>query len=236
VKLPGPSYLSNKAVALPWFSREPGFGIWFGALLLGVAAAYFLWRWRLRVQVETGRATYPAAVGFSVFVALTVIGWYLSGGHPVALTLPARSRFGFEGGAILTPEYTALTLGLTTYTAAFVAEIVRAGLQSVSRGQVEAARAVGLNQFQTLRLVVLPQAFRVMIPSITSQYLNLTKNSSLAVAIGYPDLFSVAFTIFNQTGRSLETIFMIMVAYLSVSLLTSLVMNQYNRRVQLVER
>jgi general L-amino acid transport system permease protein len=136
----------------------------------------------------------------------------------------------------LTPEFTALLMGLVIYTGAFIAEIVRAGIQAVSRGQVEAARSLGLTNNQTLRLIVLPQALRVIVPPLTSQYLNLAKNSSLAIAIAYPDLFSVAGTVFNQTGAAIEIVVLMMLSYLSISLFTSLLMNIYNRRIQLVER
>jgi general L-amino acid transport system permease protein len=136
----------------------------------------------------------------------------------------------------MSPEYAALLFGLVFYTGAFIAEIVRAGIQAVSKGQVEAARALGLRPLLVLRLVVFPQALRVIIPPLTSQYLNLAKNSSLAVAIGYPDLFSIGGTIFNQTGHALEIISLIMLSYLTMSLTTSLLLNIYNRRVRLVER
>jgi general L-amino acid transport system permease protein len=135
-----------------------------------------------------------------------------------------------------TPEFAALLFGLVVYTGAFIAEIVRAGIQAISRGQVEAARSLGLTIGQTLRLVVFPQALRVIIPPLTSQYLNLAKNSSLAIAIGYPDLFSVAKTVINQTGASIEVILIMMLSYLSMSLFTSVLMNIYNSRVRLVER
>jgi general L-amino acid transport system permease protein len=140
------------------------------------------------------------------------------------------------GGLILSPEFMALTSGLVLYTAAFIGEVVRAGIQSVSKGQVEAARAVGLNGFQTLRLVVFPQAMRVIIPPLTSQYLNLTKNSSLAIAVGYSDLFYVSNTVTNQSGRAVEMFSLVMATYLSFSLITALFMNWYNQRIRLVER
>jgi general L-amino acid transport system permease protein len=142
----------------------------------------------------------------------------------------------FRGGLRLTPEFAALLFGLVIYTGAFIAEIVRAGIQAVSRGQVEAARSLGLTTGQTLRLVVFPQALRIMVPPVTSQYLNLAKNSSLAIAIGYPDLFAVSGIVFNQTGAAIEIITIMMLSYLSISLFTSVLMNIYNRRIQLVER
>jgi general L-amino acid transport system permease protein len=147
-----------------------------------------------------------------------------------------REGFNFKGGMSLTPEYAGLLIGLVMYTGAFIAEVVRAGIQAVSKGQTEAARALGLSNSQVLRLVVLPQALRVIIPPLTNQYLNLAKNSSLGVAIGYPELFSVGGTILNQSGHAIEMLSLIMITYLSMSLLTSLITNVYNRRIQFVER
>jgi general L-amino acid transport system permease protein len=157
-------------------------------------------------------------------------------GAPFALEIPTRSRFNFIGGATVTPEYTALTLGLVIYTAAYIAEIVRAGIQAVSLGQWEAGGALGLRRGMVLRNVVLPQALRVIIPPMTSQYLNLTKNSSLAVAIGYQDVLSIANTTLNQTGQAVEGIAYIMVVFLTISLSISAFMNWYNKHVALVER
>ena len=158
------------------------------------------------------------------------------GTWPVSLNVPFQGEFAVEGGGALTPEFMALLLGLTAYTAAFVAEVVRAGIQSVPTGQREAANALALSRWQEMRLVILPQALRVIIPSMTNQYLNLTKNSSLAVAIGYPDLVSIANTALNQTGRAVECIALIMLVYLVISLFTSIVMNVYNARAAIRER
>ena len=152
------------------------------------------------------------------------------------LDLPFVKGLNLSGGRILSPEFLALTSGLILYTAAFIGEVVRAGIQAVSKGQVEASRALGLNGFQTLRLVVFPQALRVIIPPLTSQYLNLIKNSSLAIAVGFPDLFYVSNTIQNQTGRAVEMITLVMLTYLAFSLITSVLMNIYNQRIKLVER
>jgi len=152
------------------------------------------------------------------------------------LSVPALQGFNFVGGATLSPEFTALLLGLVLYTAAFIAEVVRSGIQSVSTGQWQAGRALGLSEGQVLRQIILPQALRVIVPPMTSQYLNLTKNSSLAVAIGYPDIVSIANTTLNQTGQAIEGILIIMAAYLTVSLSISAVMNLYNRRIALKER
>jgi general L-amino acid transport system permease protein len=164
------------------------------------------------------------------------IGAVLQPQPPLQADIPILSGLNFKGGVRLTPEFSALLFGLVIYTGAFIAEIVRAGILSVSKGQVEAARSLGLTAGQTLRLVVFPQALRVIIPPLTSQYLNLAKNSSLAIAIGYPDLFSIAGTVFNQTGAAIEITMIIMLSYLSMSLITSLLMNIYNSRTRLVER
>ena len=179
-------------------------------------------------------------IALALIVGLPALAWILpalAGANPIAFEVPTKSRFNLAGGVQLFPEFVALLLGLTTYTAAFIAEVVRAGILAVSHGQTEAARSLGLTTGQTLRLVVVPQAMRVIIPPLTSQYLNLTKNSSLAVAIGYPDLVHVFMgTTLNQTGQAIEVIFITMLVYLTISLLTSALMNWYNRRVAIVER
>ena len=157
-------------------------------------------------------------------------------GAPTTIEIPTLRGFDYQGGKVISPEFTALLVGLSTYPAAFIAEVVRAGILAVDRGQGEAAMALGLSPGQRLRLITLPQALRVIIPPMTSQYLNLTKNSSLAVAIGYPDLVAIANTTMNQTGQAIEAIAMLMAVYLSISIAISLFMNWYNARVRLVER
>jgi general L-amino acid transport system permease protein len=168
-------------------------------------------------------------------LACAVLGWVI-GGAPTAWNLPSRSDGMVEGGAAVTPEFMAVLLGLVFYTSSFVAEVVRAGIQSVSHGQLEAASSLGLSKGQSMRLVILPQAMRVIIPPMTNQYLNLTKNSSLAVAIGYPDVVSISNTAINQTGRAVECIAIIMAVYLTTSLTTSALMNWYNKRAAIKER
>jgi general L-amino acid transport system permease protein len=157
-------------------------------------------------------------------------------GAPTSLNSPEIRGFNFAGGSRITPEFVAILFGLTIYTSAFIGEIVRAGILAVPKGQTEAGRALGLSENVILRQVILPQAMRVIIPPLTSQYLNLTKNSSLAVAVGYPDLFSVAGTTLNQTGQAPEVILILMAVYLTLSVTTALFMNWYNTRIQLVER
>ena len=196
------------------------------------------WWWRGRVQRRfelTGQPGNRWFVPIAAVVGLALVGWVL-GGAPTAWSVPAQAGFMVEGGAAATPEFMSVLVGLTMYTASFVAEVVRGGIQSVSLGQTEAAGALGLARGQTMHLVVLPQAMRVIIPPLTNQYLNLTKNSSLAVAIGYPDVVSIANTTLNQSGRAVECIAIIMLVYLSTSLSTSALMNAYNKRVAIKER
>jgi general L-amino acid transport system permease protein len=206
------------------------------ALICGIAWAAVLARWARRRQLETGQTFPVAAAGLGVIVGLPLLAVLLLG-VPISLDYPRLGRFNFEGGLTVEPEFMALLAGLTFYTAAFIAEIVRSGIEAVPRGQKEAAAALGLRPWQVQRLVVIPQSLRVIIPPLTNQYLNLTKNSSLAVAIGYPDLVSVfAGTVLNQTNQAVEVILITMGVYLAISLATALAMNWFNARMALVER
>jgi general L-amino acid transport system permease protein len=231
----GPIFLSKGGVNFPM--PVPGTEHYFtmAGALLGIAAAWGYRRWAQKVFEATGvvRSMFWAPV--AIALGLSLAGW-ISGGAPTAWNMPIQGEFAIENGGALTPEYLSLLLGLVIYTAAFVAEVVRAGIQSVSLGQAEAASALGLSRGQTMRLVMLPQALRVIIPPMTNQYLNLTKNSSLAVAIGYPDVVSIANTAINQTGRAVECIAIIMLVYLTTSLSTSMLMNWYNTRSAIKER
>jgi general L-amino acid transport system permease protein len=210
-----------------------------GATLAGLGAGLLLaWLWRrfARQRFEASGQALPVfwpALGLLVLCA--VVGW-LAGGSPSGLDVPERTEITVVGGGAVTPEYLTVLFGLTVYTASYIAEVVRAGIQSVAYGQHEAAAALGLTRGHELRLVQLPQALRVIIPPLTSQYLNLTKNSSLAVAVGYPDLVSISVTSLNQTGRAIECIALVMACYLTLSLLTSALMNFYNRRAKLKDR
>jgi general L-amino acid transport system permease protein len=188
------------------------------------------------MQERTGRSTYFAYVSLGIIIIIPIIGLVIAGGDPLEADVPVLSGFNFDGGYQLTPEFAALLVGLVMYTAAFIAEVVRAGIQAVDRGQLEAASAIGLSYSQLLSLVIIPQAMRVIIPPLISQYLNLTKNSSLAIFIGYPELFFIGKTTINQAGRAVQIFILIMAVYLSISLITSLILNIYNRRFQLVER
>ncbi|MEY4344645.1 MAG: hypothetical protein RL032_477 [Pseudomonadota bacterium] len=231
----GPFFLSKGGLnfPIPEWANGHVWAAW--GLLAGVGAALF-YRKKTQLAFEaTGKlkSMFWAPVGIALAGAF--IGW-LVGGAPTAMNVPIKGEFAIENGGALTPEFLSVLLGLTIYTAAFVAEVVRGGIQSVSAGQAEAASALGLNRGQTMRLVMLPQALRVIIPPVTNQYLNLTKNSSLAVAIGYPDVVSIANTAINQTGRAVECIAVIMLVYLSTSLFTSFMMNWYNTRSAIKER
>ena len=205
------------------------------AFLAGCILVYIMRRWAHKRQALTGQSFPVFSVGLAILTGLPLVAWLL-GGMPTAMSVPVLKGFNFKGGLSVSPEFSALLLGLVLYTAAFVAEVVRAGIQSVSHGQTEAAMAIGLKPGQVLNLVILPQALRVIIPPLTSQMLNLTKNSSLAVAIGYPDFVSVAGTTINQTGQAMEGVALIMAVYLCFSLATSAFMNWYNKKMKLVER
>ncbi|MHB8909440.1 MAG: amino acid ABC transporter permease [Syntrophales bacterium] len=205
------------------------------ACIIGCIAVYFMHRWARKRQEATGQIFPVFTLGIGIIIGLPAATW-LAAGAPHAISVPELVGFNFRGGLNVSPEFGALLLGLVLYTAAFVAEIVRAGIQAIGKGQTEAAMAIGLRPGQILKLVILPQALRVIIPPLTSQMLNLTKNSSLAVAIGFPDFVSVASTTINQTGQAIEGISLIMIVYLCFSLLTSLFMNWYNKKMALVER
>lgn len=231
----GPFFLSKGGLSFPipvWAAGQ--FWALIG-LLAGVALALVYRRWaRLRFEA-TGEPKSMFWAPVAICLAGSLLGW-LAGGAPTAFDFPVKGEFAIENGGSLTPEFLSVLLGLSVYTAAFVAEVVRSGIQSVARGQSEAAAALGLNPGQSMRLVTLPQALRVIIPPMTNQFLNLTKNSSLAVAIGYPDVVSIANTALNQTGRAVECISIVMLVYLSTSLTTSLLMNWYNARSAIQER
>lgn len=206
------------------------------ALIIGIAAAWLIARWAHKRQMATGQLFPAFWVGLGLVVGLPLLVFFAMG-SPLTWDMPVLGSFRATGGLNIVPEFLALLVALSTYTAAFIAEIVRAGILGVYKGQTEAAHALGLRQNQNLRLVVIPQALRIIIPPLTSQYLNLTKNSSLAVAIGYPELTSVfAGTSLSQTGQAVEIVSLTMLTYLTFSLLTSAFMNWYNNRVALVER
>jgi general L-amino acid transport system permease protein len=228
-------FLNNRGVRMPAPMPEPGFGIVVAALAVGIVAAFFLGRWARRRQEATGQAFPAIWAGLGLIVAAPLIVYFILG-QPLGWDVPVPGRFNFSGGFNVTPELVALWFALSTYTGAFISEIVRSGILAVNKGQTEAAHALGLRPNITMRKIVIPQAMRVIIPPLTSQFLNLTKNSSLAVAIGYQDLVSIGGTILNQSGQAIEVVGIWMLVYLSLSLLTSAFMNWYNKRIALVER
>ncbi|MFO7666967.1 MAG: amino acid ABC transporter permease [Desulfobacterales bacterium] len=228
-------FMSNRGLVFAVPEWHPAFKYIIAVFIAGCIASYFLRIWAKKSQEKTGQIFPVFLWSVAIILGLPFITWLFSGA-PHKMNVPELVGFNFRGGLNMSPEFGALLLGLVLYTAAFVAEIVRAGIQAVSKGQTEAAMSVGLKPGQILNLVILPQALRVIIPPLTSQMLNLTKNSSLAVAIGFPDFVSVASTTINQTGQAIEGITMIMVVYLCFSLLTSLFMNWYNKKMALVER
>jgi len=228
-------FLCNRGLVFAVPEAHPAHSAMFWALLIALGLGWGIARWAHKRQERTGQLFPAIWVGLLLCLLLPALAWLVYGA-PTALDIPVLSGFNFKGGLTLSPEFAALLLGLVLYTSAFVAEIVRAGIQSVSHGQVEAAMAIGLRPGSVLRLVILPQALRVIIPPLTSQMLNLTKNSSLAVAIGFPDFVAVANTTINQTGQAIEGVALIMVVYLFFSLSTSLFMNWYNKKMALVER
>ncbi|WPB85872.1 amino acid ABC transporter permease [Sediminicoccus rosea] len=242
--LPGPRqalnpvdgvFLSNRGLKLPFFVWESAHSWALLTMVAGVVATLLYRRWARAEQAKDGqaRAVWPAAVAFTIGAPIAV---WAAMGAPFTPDVPALRGFNFRGGIDVSPEFFALLLGLTLYTAGFIAEIVRAGIQAVNQGQWEAAEALGLPRGRVMSLIVLPQALRVIIPPMTSQFLNITKNSSLAVAIGYQDIVSIANTTLNQTGQAIEGIAIIMLVYLTISLSISLFMNWYNKRIALVER
>ena len=235
IALPGSIFLNQRGLFVPRPEIEAALGPWLtfvaAAIVVAVGARIVSSR-----RSAAGRTTRGIGlIGLAALFVLPVVGGLVVGA-PVGLELPVLERFNFVGGLALSPEFTALLVGLVVYTAAFIGEVVRGGVQAVRRGQVEAALALGLTPSQTLRLIVFPQAMRVIVPPLTSQYLNLAKNSSLAVVIGYPELFNVSRTAASQTGQPISVIVIVMAAYLTISLGTSLLMNIYNRRVQILEQ
>jgi general L-amino acid transport system permease protein len=229
-------FLNNRGFYSPKPIFEDGFGWVALVFLVALAAAIGIGRWARRRREATGQPFPTFSVGLGLVLGLPLLAFLVTG-MPLAFEHAEMGRFKLQGGLVMLPELVALAMALSIYTASFIAETVRAGILAVSHGQIEAAHALGLKHGQTLRLVVIPQALRVIIPPLTSQYLNLTKNSSLAVAIGYPDFVNV-FTgiVLNQTGQAVEVIAITMAVYLTLSLLTSAFMNWYNRRIALVER
>lgn len=233
---PGSIYLTNRGVGIPWGLPTDSYPTFRLMLIIGLILAIGVFFALQNYSKRTGRSPLTILWTLLTFVIVALVGWFILPDQPLTFDAPVIEGLNMSGGKVLSPEFMALTSGLVLYTSAFIGEVVRSGILSVSKGQVEASRALGLNGFQTLRLVVFPQALRVIIPPLTSQYLNLIKNSSLAIAVGYPDLFYISNAIQNQSGRTVEMFSLVMITYLMFSLITSVFMNWYNQRIKLVER
>lgn len=221
-------FLTQRGFFLPIFKPHPGWTAFFTTFTIGVIGCFVVNFWAEKSRQKKGRKPKTTYLYLGLLIILPVIAWAIAGA-PLEIDKPELGGFNFSGGYSITPEFMALMFGLIFYTGAFNAEIVRAGIESVSKGQWEAGESLGLSRFQILRLIVLPQSLRVIIPPLTSQVLNLIKNSSLAVGIGYPDFVAVANTTMNQTGQAIEAVLLIMAVYLVFSLTTSVTMNTYNR-------
>jgi general L-amino acid transport system permease protein len=234
-KLPGPIYINRRAINFPLIEGTDTATRLYIALAIGLAIGIALWVWRLHVMDRTGQPAYTLRWFLPPVIGFAIVGWLLAG-NPFTIEDPVLQGFNFQGGDKLTIEYITLTIGLILYTAGFIADIVRAGIQAVPFGQIEAARAQGFSGGQTLRLIVLPQALRLIIPPLGNQYLNLAKNSSLGIAVSYFDVYNVASEISNVTGQSVAVFAIMMVIYLSMSLTISLVMNAVNYSMRLRER
>ncbi len=228
-------FITNRGIdfAVPAANEAHSYMIW--AFLLACIGVYVLNRWAKNRQENTGKQFPIGWFGLGTIIGLPILVW-LFFGAPTAMDVPVLQGFNFNGGYNISPEFAALLIGLVLYTAAFIAQIVRAGIQSISHGQTEAAMSIGLKPKHVLKLVIFPQALRVIVPPLTSQLLNLTKNSSLAIAIGYPDFVAVAGTAINQTGQAVEGVALMMAVYLTFSLLTSAYMNWYNKKIAIIER
>ena len=235
ISILGSLFLSNRGLYFPVPLADPIHHWMAVGLLVGIVAAFVVKRWAKRRQEATGLPFPTIRAAIALVIGVPLVVWLL-GGAPHHMSWPELKGFNFQGGTVIQPEFTALLVGLVIYTSAFIAEIVRSGILALNKGQSEAAMALGLSRTQSMRLVLLPQAMRVIVPPMTSQYLNITKNSSLAIAIGYPDLVAAVNVTINQTGQAIENVVIIMAAYLTVSLGISAFMNWYNKRIALRER
>ncbi len=235
LQLPLGTVLNNRGFFYP--KQVWGEGAWLipVAFLIGIVITYFVYRWAKARQMRTGQPFRTGIVGTAIIIGLPLLT-FLALGAPLTFDYPVAGRFNLSGGSVIAPEFLSLYLSLSFYTASFIAEIVRGGIKAVAKGQTEAASALGMRGNNITRLIVVPQAMRIIIPPLTSQYLNLTKNSSLAVAVGFSDLVAVGGTILNQTGQAVEVVAIWLVVYLSLSLTTALIMNWFNAKMALVER
>jgi general L-amino acid transport system permease protein len=228
-------FITNRGIDFAVPATHPAWGYMGLAFLAACIIVYIVNRWSVKRQETTGQQFPMFWAGLAILVGLLLLTWIIAGA-PTQMDIPELKGFNFSGGRNISPEFSALLIGLVLYTASFIAQIVRAGIQSISHGQTEAAMSIGLKPGQVLKLVIFPQALRVIVPPLTSQLLNLTKNSSLAVAIGYPDFVQVAGTTINQTGQAVEGVALMMMVYLTISLITSAFMNWYNKKIAIIER
>lgn len=228
----GLAFVSNRGAAIPAVRPADGFGVWVLIVAAGIAGGVIAWRWRTRVNEATGVPHHRGPIAAGVVVVVAVVGYLVLLG-PFTIETPKEGEFSYSGGLQMSPEFAGILVALVIYTAAFIGEIVRGSILAVSKGQKEAAEALGLKPGQQLRLVVLPQAMRIAIPPINNQYLNLWKNTSLAFAIGYPENINISTTMINQAGHELETFGLVVITYLTVSLIVSAIMNFMNRLVAL---
>jgi general L-amino acid transport system permease protein len=236
ITLPGPMYINQRGLYLTWPRLAEGGTVFAASVVAGIILAIIAWVALRHIREVKGKETYFGRISLAVLILVPLIGWFAAGGEPLRLDVPVLKGFNFQGGLRLTTEFSTLLICLAMYTASFIAEVFRAGILAVQKGQIEAARAVGLRPSQILMLITMPQAMRVIIPPLISQYLNLTKNSSLALAIGYQELFAIGKVTINQAGRAVPVFILIMGTYLAISLLTSIILNFYNKRVQFIER
>lgn len=232
----GPFYFSNRGTAIPWIQTHSNTGIWVIIIVVLAISAMVLYKLLMKKAIETGKNSYPFAASIASFIAGCLLLFIFTGSGPVHFTAPAVQNGTFVGGATLSIGFLSVLIALSIYTSTYIAEIVRGGIMGVPKGQTEAAKALGFKSSASLRLIIFPQAVRIIIPPLTSQYLNLIKNSSLAMAVAYQDIVGVGNTVINQTGHTIETIFIMIAVYLFLSLATSLFMNLFNKKFQLVER
>jgi len=233
---PGPIFINKRGVYLTWPRLTETGNIFVILAVIGLLVSIAVFTILRNRRKIIGKDTFYIPISLGLLIVFFIGGWLFSGGTPFQMDIPSLEGFNFQGGLRLTPEFAGMFLSLSLYTAAFIAEVVRGGIQAVDKGQIEAARAIGLSPLQVLSLVIIPQALRIIIPPMISQYLNLTKNSSLALAIGFQEVFAVGKITINQAGRAIPVFALIMVTYLSLSLLTSFILNIYNRRIQFVLR
>jgi len=235
IDMSGIAFLSNRGLTIPVPASNPAYFWMFAAFVAGLVFSICFSIWAKRHRERTGKYIETLWVGLGSIIGLPLLVW-LSFGMPMEMDIPTRQGFNFAGGMNVSPEFTALLLGISMYSSGFIAEIVRAGIKSVPKGQTEAARSISLKPRFIMRYIVLPQALRVIVPPLTSQYVSLSKNSSIAVVVGYPDLVNVGNTVMNQTGQAVEAIAIMMLVYLIISIATSTLMNFYNRAVAIKER